>query len=326
MDEERTKILEMLSEGEITAEEAEQLLKALRGKQPSQAEAQEIQGRGRWLDWIVSLFGAKAKYMEQLDWTLEGVGVSSIKAQTANGSISLRGSDQDQVTVSAWKKIQAHTEAAAEEFARQVQIHVERHGDEIRIHKEYPKPPIGYSVSVRYEISSPRSVDANLRTSNGAIHIHQVDGAVEAVTSNGAIELQGGTGNVNLRTSNGAIQLQDAMGHIRVETSNGKIKASVSQLEDGVFLTSNGLIEVKIREGDAPVTAKTSNGAIHLALPADFAGQLDARSTNGRVHSELPISATDGARNRLVGQIGEGGETVIKLRTLNGSIHLRAQG
>jgi DUF4097 and DUF4098 domain-containing protein YvlB len=320
MDEERTKILEMLSEGKITAEEAEQLLKALRGKQPSQAEAQEIQGRGRWLDWIVSLFGAKAKYMEQLDWTLEGVGVSSIKAQTANGSISLRGSDQDQVTVSAWKKIQAPTEAAAEEFARQVQIHVERHGDEIRIH------PIGYSVSVRYEISSPRSVDANLRTSNGAIHVDQVDGAVEAVTSNGAIELQGGAGNVNLCTSNGAIQLQDAMGHVRVETSNGKIKASVGQLKEGVFSTSNGSINVKVREGNAPVTAKTSNGSIHLALPADFDGQLDARTSHGRVHSELPVSTTEGTRNRLVGQIGEGGETMVKLRTLNGSIHLRAQG
>ena len=319
MHEERKEILEMLSEGKITAEEAERLLKALPGKRP---------GRGRWpgLDWIASLFGAGAEYSEQQDWTLDGAGVSLIKAQTDNGSILLRGSDQDQVTVHAWKKVRAPSEAAAEEFAQQVQVHVERNENEIHIYKEHPRPPIGTSVAVRYEISSPRAVDANLRTANGSIKVHEIDGAVEAVSSNGAIELQGGAGNVNLRTSNGAVQLQDATGHIHVETSNGRIAASVGQLEEGIFTTTNGSIDVKIREGHAPVTAKTTNGTIRLTLPADFSGQLDARTSHGRVHSELPVSGVEGARkNRLVGQIGEGGETTIELRTLNGSIHVKAQ-
>jgi len=251
MHEERKEILEMLSEGKITAEEAERLLKALPGKRP---------GRGRWpgLDWIASLFGAGAEYSEQQDWTLDAAGVSLIKTQTDNGSILLRGSDQDQVTVHAWKKVRAP------------------------------------------------SVDANLRTANGSIKVHEIDGAVEAVSSNGAIELQGGAGNVNLRTSNGAVQLQDATGHIHVETSNGRIAASVGQLEEGIFTTTNG--------------------AIRMTLPADFSGQLDARTSHGRVHSELPVSGVEGARkNHLVGQIGEGGETTIELRTLNGSIHVKAQ-
>lgn len=325
MSEERTQILEMLAEGKITAGEANQLLEALKGEGPSQVEEQKGQGRGRWFDWIVSLFGTKAKFSEQLDWTLDGAGVSSVKAETNNGSISLRGSAQDQVTVHAWKKVRAPTEAAAEEFARQVQIHVERDGSEIHIYREHPRPPLGTSVSVRYEISSPRHVGANLRTSNGAIRIHEIDGAVEAATSNGAIELQGGAGNVNLRTSNGAIQVQDATGHIRAGTSNGKISASLGLLEEGVFTTSNGSITVDIREGNPPVTAKTSNGAIHMTLPAAFSGQLDAKTTNGRVHSELPVSVSEGSKRRLVGQIGEGGETAVKLRTLNGSIHLTAQ-
>jgi len=299
MHEERKEILEMLSEGKITAEEAERLLKALPGKRP---------GRGRWpgLDWIASLFGAGAEYSEQQDWTLDAAGVSLIKTQTDNGSILLRGSDQDQVTVHAWKKVRAPSETAAEEFAQQVQVHVERNENEIHIYKEHPRPPIGTSVAVRYEISSPRAIDANLRTANGSIKVHEIDGAVEAVSSNGAIELQGGAGNVNLRTSNGAVQLQDATGHIHVETSNGRIAASVGQLEEGIFTTTNG--------------------AIRMTLPADFSGQLDARTSHGRVHSELPVSGVEGARkNHLVGQIGEGGETTIELRTLNGSIHVKAQ-
>jgi DUF4097 and DUF4098 domain-containing protein YvlB len=319
MHEERKTILDMLSEGKIDAEEAEQLLRALPGKRPSRRE--------RWpgLDWLASLFGAGAQYSEEGDWTLDGADVSLVKAETDNGSITFRGSDQNEVTVHAWKKVRAPSEAAAEEFAQQIQIHVERQGSEIHIYKEHPRPPIGVSVGVRYEISGPSTVGANLRTSNGAIEIHAIDGEVEVVTSNGGIELQGGTGKVNLRTSNGAIKVRDAMGHVHAETSNGKIDASLGQLEEGVFATSNGAIHIEVREGNAPVTAKTSNGAIHVTLPADFSGQLDARTTNGRVHSELPVSVTEGGKTRLVGQMGEGGETTVKLRTLNGSIHLRAQ-
>jgi DUF4097 and DUF4098 domain-containing protein YvlB len=321
MSEERTKILEMLAEGKISADEANLLLEALKEK-PSSSKGI---GFGHLFEWFASLFGARARFSEEQDWTLDGAGVSLIKAQTDNGGISLQGADQDQVTVQAKKEIRAPTEEKAKEFAQQVQIHVERDGNEIHIYKEHPRPPLGTTVAVRYNISALRAVGANLRTSNGAVHIQEIDGAVEAVTSNGAVELQGGAGEVKLHTSNGAIQIQDATGHIHAETSNGKIGASLGLLEEATFLTSNGSIDVKVREGNAPVTAKTSNGSIHLTLPADFAGQLDAKTTNGRVHSELPVSVTEGERNRLVGQIGEGGETTVKLRTLNGSIHLKAQ-
>jgi len=316
MHEERAKILDMLSEGKITAEESEGLLKALKEKRS-----------GRWpvLDWIASLFGAQAEYTEEQDWTLDGAGVSLITAQTENGSISLCGSDQDQVTVRAWKKVRAPSEEAAKEFAAQVQVHVERQGSEIQIYKEHPKPPIGIAVSVSYEMSCPRKVDLSLHTSNGAIHIHQVDGTVEAVTANGAIELHGGAGQVKLRTTNGAVRVQDAMGHVQADTSNGKILVSTDRLEEGIFATSNGAIDVKVREGNGPVAARTSNGAIHVALPTGFSGQLDARTTHGHVHAGLPISSTEEGRNRLVGQIGDGGETTITLRTVNGSIHVRGQ-
>ncbi len=318
MKEERKKILQMLEEGKVTAQEAEQLLKALPKRRPS---------RGRWpgLEWIASLFGAGVEHSEEQDWTLDGADVSLIRAQTSNGSISLRGSDTDEVTVRAWKKVRAPSQEAAEEFAQQVQIHVERQENEIHIYKEHPKPPLGIAVSVRYEISCPRAVGANLRTSNGAIRIQEIDGAVEAMTSNGAVELQGGSGNVSLRTSNGSIVLRDATGHVRADTSNGKIKASLGQLEEGIFKTTNGAIKIAIREGNPPVTAKTTNGAIRLTLPADFSGQLDAKTSVGRVHSELPVSGVESRRNSLVGQIGEGGETTIKLRTMNGSIHVAAQ-
>ena len=86
-------------------------------------------------------FSPRAKYVEHLDWTLEREGVAAISAQGINGSISIVGADQGPVTVSARKEVRARTEAAAEEFAQEVQIHVEQHGNELRIYEEHPKWP-----------------------------------------------------------------------------------------------------------------------------------------------------------------------------------------
>ena len=249
----------------------------------------------------------KRKVKEQLDWTFDGAGVAKIDAQTVNGSISLEGSDRAQVTVRAWKEVRGKG-SVAEEFSQEVEVYAEQVGGELRIHNEHPKPPKGVSVVVRYEIETPRTVDVNLRTVNDKIQISGIDGAIDATTVNGSIKLEGETG------------------PIHAHTTNGEIKTEVGLLiNDAKFSTINRSITVKVHEGVAPVTATTTNGTIDLTLPADFAGHLDAKTSNGRVHSDFPIPVVGKIKNRLEGKIGEGGEALVKLRSLNGGIHLKQQ-
>ena len=73
------------------------------------------------------------------------------------------------------------------------------------------------------------------------------------------------------------------------------------------------------------VAALTTNGSINLTLPADFAGQLDAEDAERTWHSDFCILVVSKVRNRLKGEIGEGGEAVVKLRSTNGSIRLKRQ-
>ena len=75
--------------------------------------------------------------------------------------------------------------------------------------------------------------------------------------------------------------------------------------------------------GQPPVETQTLNGSVAVSLPADFAGQLEAQTSNGRVHCDFPvIQAGPGRKNRLAGPLGKGGETLVKLKTLNGNIDL----
>lgn len=244
-------------------------------------------------------------FSEELDWTLDGTDITVISAETTNGAITLQGSVQDKVIVHAVKRVRAWNRANAEKFTKEVQIHVERRGKEIKIYKKHPKPPSGIGIKVNYEIQCPSTVDVNL-TASGKIEINGVEGAVGASTINGRIKLHGG------------------VGRIHTVTRNGKIEASVKQLtEEGTFVTSNGSVDVEIREGVAPVSARTSNGSINLKLPGDFSGQLDAKTITGRVHSDFPVPFTDTSKKRLSGKIGEGGPAMVELRTENGNINLR---
>ena len=248
-----------------------------------------------------------ADYTEHLERTLDGKGASTVHAQTTNGGITLDGSVGDQVVVSIRKKVRATSDREAREFAEKVQIHVERNGDEIRIYKEHPKPPKNVQVEVDYEIQSPSGVDVDLGTTNGGIRIRGVEGKVDATTTNGSIDLQDGADRVDLRTT------------------NGNIDASVDALGgEGRFSATNGSIDVEVRSGNAPVRATTTNGSVELTLPADFSGRLDARTSNGRVRSDFPITVPAGSpQNRLSGSLGAGGNTTITLRSTNGNVDLK---
>ena len=361
MSEERLAILKMLEEGKVTAEEAEKLLRAVEegaGKEGKERDffatfgegmgrafkavqeikVDEVVGKamesageavdsvkrsevGRLVDEVVNevaeavsdVTGAgagKAEVVKEQDWKLEGAGAVRIRAETSNGGIELKGTEGDQIEVRTIVKVRARDEAAAREFASQVEVGAEQEGDEIRVWREYPGPPRGVRVEVRYEIQCPSRLGLHLYTLNGKIQIQGAGAGVEAATSNGDVELQGGRGWVHARTK------------------NGKVRAVVDALEgEGAFNALNGKVEVEIIAGQAPVQAKTLNGSIELKLPADFDGQLDARTTNGRVQSDFPIPVTGQVKkNQLEGPIGRGGESAVRLRTLNGSIALKLSG
>ena len=248
----------------------------------------------------------KGRVKQQLD-VFKGTGITKIDAQTANGKITLEGSDRDTVTVRAWKEVRGRRAAAAE-FAEKVGIYAEQIGDELRIFTDHPPPPKGANLSVRYAIEAPREVDVNLRTVNSKIEVSGISGAIDATTVNGALELEGETG------------------PIRARTTNSSIKAEIGLLtEEAEFSTTNGSIAVKVDYCVGSVAALTTNGSIGLMLPVDFAGQLDAEARRGRVHSDFPVPVVGKIKSQLKGEVGGGGEAFIKLRSTNGSIRLKRQ-
>jgi DUF4097 and DUF4098 domain-containing protein YvlB len=309
------------------------------------------------------LFGILGEHVEELEEAVEGTDLAAVEVETKSGSIALRGTDQGQVVVHAEKRVRAPSQEKAKAFAQEVIIRIERKGDRLRIHTDHPRPPLGYSVSVSYDVTAPGGVDADLHTSSGGIRVEAIEGAVKAKTSSGGIRLQGAArmadlhtssggihahdiaGAVRARTSSGGIEVQGGSGYAILHSSSGGVKAHIQRLEEsGEFSSNSGAIHVEVEESTAPIVvkgasgsitirigsgivpvdAKTSSGSVHVALPAGFAGQLDASTNSGRVHCDLPLSDAQSTRKRVTGKIGEGGEALVKLNTSSGSVHVGA--
>jgi Toastrack DUF4097 len=132
---------------------------------------------------------------------------------------------------------------------------------------------------------------------------------VELDTSNGGISVTGVTGDLRLHTNNGGLSLEDVGGDVRGRTTNG-----------GIHVALKG----KSWQGDG-LDLRTTNGGINVEMPAGYSADLEARTVNGGVSSDVGSRRElrgdrDGKRIRAT--LGDGGAT-LHLETTNGGIRLR---
>lgn len=165
-----------------------------------------------------------------------------------------------------------------------------------------------------------------LETSNAAITVNRTEGPLLADTSNGAIRVSGTKGDLRLDTSNGRIEADEVTGAVTADTSNGPIRVSVAEPAPGKelrFDTSNSSIEVTLKRYAAnPMTLESSNGGITLRIPENSNATIDARTSNGSIQTDFPVTVRgEITKNSLHTQLGSGGPG-ITLATSNSGIRL----
>lgn len=150
--------------------------------------------------------------------------------------------------------------------------------------------------------------EAVASSGNGEVDVSRVAGPVHASSGNGAVRVEGVGGPVKASSGNGRVDVDAARGPVNASSGNGDVRVSMrslAQAEDMRF--------------------SSGNGDVIVALPADFSGEVEARTGNGRISSDFEVRMTVRGRmprNRLEGTIGEGGPR-IEISSGNGSIELR---
>jgi DUF4097 and DUF4098 domain-containing protein YvlB len=201
-----------------------------------------------------------------------------------NGGIHVEGWDGDSVRVTARIQATARDDGTARDLLNDVKIK----SDGRSISSDTPRSwGRNESVSVTYMVHVPRKFDLRLEAHNGGIGVAGV------------------TGRMSLETTNGSVSLVEIGGDVRAHTQNGSLNVQLV----GTKWDGRGL------------DAETQNGSVRMAIPSDYAAQIETGTVNGRMSTDFPVT--------LQGRIGRnltlplnGGGAPIRAMTTNGSVSL----
>jgi len=239
------------------------------------------------------------KYEEEFHETFFLEEGGDLILKNVNGSISIETWGREEVEITAVKKARG-----SKKYLDRAQIKIDASDRSIEIDTIYEKRR-NVRVSVDYIVVVPENINLKfIKSTNGRLKLVGPFLDVKAFTTNGDIHLDDATGYVSLSSTNGSIKAYYLEGEIHAGTTNGSIYLTLRTLTDNV-------------------TAKTTNGGIKMALESPVDADLTLRTSNGRIHVDLPVTIEkfSSSRRRLDGRIGNGGP-VISLKAVNGSIRL----
>ncbi len=164
-------------------------------------------------------------------------------------------------------------------------------------------------VRVNTANSSVRVADAGgttfIKTTFGLVAAERIGGALTVDNANGGVQANGVTGDTDIKTSFGPVVLRDVHGKVSVRNQNGAIEVAAAAKPGGCN----------------DVTLVTSFSPIQIQLP-EAGYDVTARTSFGRIHSAVPITATGAiGEGALSGTIGSGG-CVLQLTNANGDIRI----
>jgi len=244
---------------------------------------------------------------------------SRLTVNNQNGSIEIAGWDQNTLDISATRY------AETQQVLDQLKIDVTTAGDGVHVRTIVPQE--SENAGVKYVIKVPRRAElAEIRSTNGAIRVNDVEGSASLHTSNGSVHASKTRGKLQIDTSNGAVAVQNIDGDTVVHTSNGSVRADLEESRSGAITltTTNGSVDLKlgaVTQGE--VKAATSNGSITVRIPAVAGAHVKAEtSSHSRVSTDFDVRKEgENSPSRLEGIVGAGGPQ-LNLTTTQGSIRI----
>lgn len=140
------------------------------------------------------------------------------------------------------------------------------------------------NYSIHFIVYTPRSINAELKTSGGHIGLMGVEGQIEAKTSGGHISGEDMEGMLTLKTSGGHIELNQFEGQLEASTSGGHI--TLNQVYgDLTFSTSGGHLRLNSVAGT--INGKTSGGNISGEIKS-ITSSCALKTSGGNISLKLP--------------------------------------
>jgi len=229
-------------------------------------------------------------------------GNPELRVNARDGSVELSSWDQ--------KEIQVRVETTGWRIAPdQVRIMDRQNDNRVEIELLIPNHNWGFHFgnrSLRMYVKVPRESRLDINTGDGSIHGSDLRGELRFHTGDGSIDLDKLDGRLSADTGDGHVRVAGRFEALEVRTGDGSIRAEV---EPG----SKPKIGWSFHTGD---------GSVELRLPEDLSANLDARTGDGGIDVDFPITISGSVRrDEMRGKLNGGGPP-LEIRTGDGHIRL----
>lgn len=245
-----------------------------------------------------------------------------ISVHNANGKTRVIGEDREDIEIGILKSVRADCPDVASQLLDSIQLQNADSADILEIEISIPRKCARHAIA-HIELRVPRETQVSLSSTNGKICLEGIERPIRARSSNGSIHINEVNGDIDVTTANAKVACRNTEGHLRARSSNGKIEIGAHRGSVDAS-TSNGVIRAVLEHlGQVGVALKTSNGRIVLELPEKSDADVDIHVENGHIRNDLDLEEQIGdANGRVRGRLGKGG-IPIRLRTSNGTVALR---
>ena len=325
MDDDQSRVLQMLAEGKIDVDEAERLLSALGrpavgdATPTTEGPASEDRTGGRSRERVRVRVEPEADEQSARDQDdTFAVGDSPrLVVDVENGRIEVVPGEDGAVRVQARLKRPSRLDYSVTQDGDTVRVEAKKKG------RERLFGFLGQGSGADVKAWVPRVAQAELRSVNGRVHIAGVGGPAELNSVNGRIEAEDIVGDFSGTTVNGSIRLSRAEGSAKLRSTNGSVAVEDAK---GVFDagTVNGSISLdgEMRPGGRN-RLKTVNGSIAVGLRGTPSVKVSASGVSSNISSGIPGLEPSGFpfKNSLEGVIGSG-EAELQIQSVNGPVKI----
>lgn len=258
---------------------------------------------------------------DQWSKTYQVTGHPDLHVMTGNGDVTITGSDQHQidahVTTNGWKIGPNDVQIIESQSGNSVSIEVKVRYWGITIFG-------GGHKSLRVEVSVPRDLDLNVRTSDGNVTALGVSGKIQFDTGDGNVTASNIQGDIRIHTGDGHIEGHNFDGSLDADTGDGNLRID-GRFDALALKTGDGSIEAQVGSGSKLANSwnlHSGDGHITLRVPGDLNAMLEAHTGDGSITLDVPIQVSGSLSHSSVrGKLNAGGPT-LAISSGDGSIHI----
>ncbi len=236
-----------------------------------------------------------------------------VLVRNGHGDISVRGSDNGEIRVTAKKTVKSWSETEAARIAGPINVAIEQNGDGYEVH------PNGFDLSnsriaVDLEVAIPKKSVLSIKTDQGDVTVTGISADVGITDMKGDVDVRATAGDVNVEMRKGDAKVSGTKGDVKVSGKGGEIEVN----DTTGSLTVEGEFYGPVRVDKAVKGVRMVSSKTDLTLSA-LAGHMETGSGNMDI-VDAPGNLSLRTRDSEINLENPGGKVIIDNRNASAGV------